>query len=334
MAKSYNSTEYMYSSARLRSKEVALASREQLARLADADGIASVAAALNEFGFDVKYNSRGEILREETLASVLCEGFATVGEMECAPCVEFLRYRYDCNNIKAIIKCHARGITADSMLLPFGTVSADAAKAAFSDGDYSAYPEHLAAAIPEAREAFANTADPQKIDFIIDRACFADMLASSERCGVGLATELVREEIDLLNIKMAVRLMRMKLGSRLAGLFDDVYLFGGELTRELFNESLEGGESILADALRYGKYGVLSDLLTGGADLSAIEKKTEDMIMTTAKGAKFVPFGAEVAIGYIMALEYEVKNIRIILAGKGAGLAPETIRERLRENYV
>ncbi len=334
MAKGYNSTEYMYSSARLRSKEVAIASREQLLRLADADGTASIAAALTEFGFDVKYNSRGELLREETLASVLYEGFDTVFEMECAPAVEFLRYRYDCNNIKAVIKCHARGISADSMLLPLGTVSIEAAKSAFFEGDYAAYPEHLAAAIPEAREAFANTGDPQKIDFIIDCACYADMLAAAERSGVALAVELVREEIDLLNIKMAVRLIRMGLGARTAGLFGDVYLQGGALSREFFAESLEGGESVLSDALRYGRYGVLSDMLSDGADLSAIDKKTEDMIMTTAKGAKFVPFGAEVAIGYIMALEYEVKNIRIILAGKSAGLAPETIKERLRENYV
>ena len=42
-------------------------------------------------------------------------------------------------------------------------------------------------------------------------------------------------------------------------------------------------------------------------------------------------FGAEIAIGYIVALEYEVKNIRIILAGKDAGLSPEVIRERLRD---
>ncbi len=334
MAKGYNSTEYMYSSARLRSKETALASREQLMRLVDADGNAAVAAALTELGFDVKYNSHGELLREETLLSVLAQGFECVSEMECAECVRFLRYRYDCNNIKAIIKCSARGISADSMLLPLGSVSVAAAKAAFEGGDYSAYPEGLASAAPEAREAFANTGDPQRIDFILDRACYADMLACAQRSGVELSYSLVRQEIDLLNIKMAVRLMRMRLGVRLSGLFSEVYLEGGDLTRELFSEALEGGESVLADLLRYGKYGALSDMLADGADLAAIEKKTEDMIMTAAKGARFVPFGAEVAVGYIMALEYEVKNIRIILAGKSAGLAPETIRERLRESYV
>ena len=45
-------------------------------------------------------------------------------------------------------------------------------------------------------------------------------------------------------------------------------------------------------------------------------------------------FGAARLIGYLLAYEAEVKNLRIILAGRIAGDAGEKIRERLRGIYV
>ncbi len=334
MAKGYNATEYMYSSAQLRAKECAIATSEQLFRMADADSVASVAALLPDFGFDVKYNAAGELMREETLMSVLSAGFLDVSKTESAEAIEFLRYRYDCNNIKVLIKCGAGGISPDSMLLPIGTVEPEAAKAAFADKDYSAYPAAMQAAIAAAEESFAATGDPQTVDFTIDRACFADMLAAAKAGGMPLAEKLVRTNIDLLNIMITLRLMRMRLGVRAEGLLDRVYLEGGTLEKSGFLSVVGGDESSFAELLRYGAYSAMAELIDSSASLGVLEKKSDDLLMLVAKEAKFLPFGAEVAVGYIMALEYEVKNIRIIIAGKSTGLSAETIRERLRENYV
>ena len=55
-----------------------------------------------------------------------------------------------------------------------------------------------------------------------------------------------------------------------------------------------------------------------------------DMIRET----KFIPVGLEVMVSFLLAHEYEVKNLRIVLAGKEAGIASETIRERIRDSYV
>ena len=68
--------------------------------------------------------------------------------------------------------------------------------------------------------------------------------------------------------------------------------------------------------------------------MHAMEKWADDFWMELVRDAKFVPFGAEVFIGYAIALEYEIKNIRILLAGKDAGLDSDVIRERLRKSYV
>ena len=333
MAKGYNATEYMYSSARIRALETKIATREQIARMVEAQSSDSIAAQLSDFGFDAVYGG-GKLSREDTLMSVLKAGFSDLDGMECAQAVEFLKYQYDCNNIKSLIKCEARGISADGMLLDLGSVSIEKAREAFATKDYSAFPQNMAAAIPEAEEAFAATANPQKIDFIIDKATFADMLCSASRSGVPLAYELALARVDLVNITMAARLIRMKLGAQASALFDEVYIDGGRIEKDMLTEAISEGNETLADMLQYTDYSAMCELIASDASLGALEKKADDIWINLARKACYIPFGAEVAIGYICALEYEVKNIRIILAGKDAGLSSDIIRERLRECYV
>lgn len=333
MAKGYNPIEYMYSSARIRALETKIASRERTWHLADAEGAKTVMSQLTDFGFEAVKDGDG-VLREPTLESVLKAGYAEVASMECAEAVRFLRYQYDANNIKAMIKCASRSISPDSMLLDLGSVSVNEAKRALTDNDYSAYPENMAAAIPEAQEAFASTANPQKIDFIIDRACFADISAAAKASGIDLAIRLAKAKIDLVNIMITLRIMRMELGSTAEGVLKDAYIGGGSRELDFYTDALSAGEESLAEELSRGEYESIAAAISGGESLSLLEKRADDLWMSIAKGAKRVTFGAEIAIGYIVALEYEVKNIRIILAGKDAGLSPDTIKERLRECYA
>ena len=103
MARSYNPTEYMYSSARIRALETKIATRERLRHMADAQDSAAVVSQLSDFGFEVATGGEA-VSRERMLESVLVGGYAEVASMECADAVAFMRYQYDANNIKAIIK--------------------------------------------------------------------------------------------------------------------------------------------------------------------------------------------------------------------------------------
>ena len=49
-------------------------------------------------------------------------------------------------------------------------------------------------------------------------------------------------------------------------------------------------------------------------------------------GAEF--FGEEAVLAYLAAVETEITAVRMILTGKLAGIAPQTIRERLRDLYA
>ena len=333
MAKGYNPTEYMYSSARIRALENKIASKERLRHLSDAESAEAILSGLSEYGFEI-VRQDGAIDREATLESLLVTSYGELASMETGDAVDFLRYQYDANNIKSVIKCASRNISPDQMLSPLGTVGIDALKQAFVDKDYSAFPENMKIAIADAEEAFAETSNPQKVDFIIDKACFADMLASAERSGIELAKRLVRAKIDLCNIMMTLRIMRMKLDKTAAGVLSEVFIGGGSFELETLLESLEAGEESFAYDVVRKKYDSLATAITDGETLGELERRVDDLYFSIARESKYISVGAEIAIGYIVALEYEVKNIRIILAGKDAGLSPEVIRERLRDCYA
>jgi V/A-type H+/Na+-transporting ATPase subunit C len=68
--------------------------------------------------------------------------------------------------------------------------------------------------------------------------------------------------------------------------------------------------------------------------LTKLEKLADDYIFDIAKQGKYVAFGIEPLVGYLMAKENEAKIIRMIMVGKMNNIPNEIIRERLRDVYV
>jgi V/A-type H+-transporting ATPase subunit C len=60
----------------------------------------------------------------------------------------------------------------------------------------------------------------------------------------------------------------------------------------------------------------------------------DDLRVEYLNRAKYIPFGPEPLVAYVLGRENEVKSLRIILAGKVNGLSDQEIGERLREVYV
>ena len=68
--------------------------------------------------------------------------------------------------------------------------------------------------------------------------------------------------------------------------------------------------------------------------LTEFERLCDDAVTGYLASASRVPFGEETVIGYLYAREAEITAVRIIMAGRMAGLDGETIRSRLRATYV
>lgn len=328
--------DYLYGSAHIRALEVGILGREKLARLTDAKSVDECYAALAEYGVNIPTEAgTGRRLREEALLGILKGAYDEVSEL--APesdALNLWRYPYDCNNIKAVIKCKARGVDPAPMLFDFGTVPVTDLLACASVADCEGFPSHLHATAAEAIEAFSKTANPQVVDLTLDRACFADMLEAAQKSKNEFVVGLVRAKIDLTNLMICVRVLRMKGGEAGKILLRDALIPGGALEPAVLTEWFLAGEKYLWERVGFSDYSKLAERVGSSSTLTEIERNADDAWMEQIRAAKLIPLGVEVMVAYLLAREYEVRNLRIVLAGKEAGISADTIRERIRGSYV
>lgn len=354
----YDDTAYMFSSARIRAMENRMLSAEACEKFLGARSSDDILNSLNEFGcriITVQGPDGTRVDREASLMTMLEDAFRDVTEMLPTPeAVRFLQYKYDCNNIKSLLKCHARGVEPDGMLSAAASVPVEQLRAAVDANDFSLLPQHMAEAAALARETYLRTADAQCIDLILDRACYADMAETARASGVPFAIQYVSKTADLTNALMCLRVLRMG-GDRGLQLLEQALLEGGEVEKQQWLAVCEGGETALWSFLSGAQTktaGVGAEKQTGrtGAapeccvalaakccktsSLADCERAADAVMMDFIRGAKWLPFGAELATAYLAALEYGIKNLRIIMAGKDAGQDIALIRERLRDMYV
>lgn len=336
MRKSPKQTEYLYATARFRALEAGLVGKDRIEQLADAANAAEIYARLEEFGVALVRDAAGEVQAEQTLLGILQAALDNIYESAPAPeLYDFLKYPYDCNNVKVAIKCYLRRVSADGMLFDFGTASAADVACTPAKGDFSALPAAMAAAAPQAIEAYEKTANPRMIDLMLDKACFADMLACVKRGGDPLHLQLLGTQIDLVNAMICLRLLRMGGGEQARMLLEESAIEGGTLGLQALLAAFDGGESALYDLLAHSGYDKLVQAIKeGDGSLAAAERAVDDYRMALVRTVRYTPFGASVLTAYFYAQEYAVKNVRIILAAKSAGLSPSTIRERIRTSYV
>ena len=197
-------------------------------------------------------------------------------------------------------------------------------------GDFS---EPFRQAVLRARETLNAGNDPQRADFVLDRAYFQEMADTAKAVGSLFLQGYVRLLIDAANLRSAVRAARIGKGP---DFLRQVLLPGGNVDVSVLSS---GRGADLAAVFRAGPLGeaaAAGAALTspGSGELTAFERMCDDAVMHYLEGARLIPFGEQAVIGYLYARESEFTAIRTILSGRMAGLDSDTIRERLREAYV
>ncbi len=343
--KKYRDTDYLYASAYIKSVEDRGLSSALVTRMLDAADSTSAEAYLFE-ARSALAGASGISDAEALTDELVNDSFRTAAEALSDPSVfDFMRYQYDCNNIKTVLKCRARGISADGLLFSCGTVSPAELLRMASEGDYTALPRAFASAAKLAETSYGKTGDPQSIDLPLDLACLEAMTEAAAETGEALLTGAVRLRVDIANVMTALRVIRMGSSHSVAAASASVEdttperraeLLGraisplGSISKETIISASAEGEGALTEAVD-GRLplGLEAALSLGGA-LSEIERAADDAYLDYVRGAKSAVFGVSVPFIYLTEREYNAKNARIILAGKRAGLSYDEIRSRVR----
>ncbi|HHY44729.1 MAG TPA: hypothetical protein GX512_03355 [Firmicutes bacterium] len=340
----------------IRVREREILSRSDLMRLVEAGDLERALLGLRDTYYGPFVASTGPSDHGSALVAALSEAYKYALQISPEPMIIVAyRARNDFHNLKVRAKLVQLGVPLDKEALSSmgnfdpsldpGEVSLEAAKifglsinkkeVAFFCG---ALGQTYAQAVKLIEENRASTQEgllSLRVDSLIDRGYYAWFSKVFKRYGYPGLRGFQRAEVDLLNLRMSLRGLRMGLDP---AVFQEALLPGGDIPPEKILGAYRGGLAGIHSAFRGTPW---SDLAATGAQtaekgesLTKWERACDNTLMGVIKSARYYSIGPEPVFGYLFAKETEVKNLRVILSGKQSDLPGQEIAERLREPYV
>ena len=326
-------TDYLFLTTRVRTLENSLLSRDRMTRMLEARTATEAAGVLIECGYP-EISPLNINTLQEALAAEQRRTYHDLYSLAPNPALfDVFRVRYDYHNGKVLLKGAAVGTDATHLLLDMGRIPVRELKETFLSGDFRGLPAAFQEAVIRAKEILHTEEDPQKTDFVLDRACYSEMLHMAGQLGSAFLLGYVRISIDAANLRAAVRTLRI---GKDADFLKEILFEGGNVSVQRVLDGVSPGGSLadifarssLREAAEAGMGAVAGDRMT------KFEKLCDDSVNDYLKRAKLVSFGEAPVIAYLAAKENELTAVRIILTGRMADLPAEMIQERLRDAYV
>ena len=319
--------DYLALSAALRAREPRMLTREKAERALEAPGFAECAKLLTDCGYeDMSGCSAAAIDRILSRTREAIFGELSL-QTPAKPLVALFRAKYDYHNAKAVLKAEAMGSDPLPLMSASGRVAPETMLAAWREEKLSLLPERLAKAMSEAWALLNRSGNPQLADFVLDRAYFEDLAAGAAERGA-FVQGYVALLADCTNLKSAVRTMRM---GKSADFLRLALVPGGKLDPERFATAGSEGLAALFNGSALSGAASLGAAAAEGGSMTAFERACDDAVTDYLHAARLVSYGEEPVVAYLAAVENEITAVRMILTGKLAGIAPQSIRERLRE---
>ena len=329
-------TRYAYAVARVRGMETRLLDRQWVERLLSEDG----EGALKVLGDSDFQEHLSEVQRpediEKGLVGALASTLSTLSDVSPEPALmDLFRVRQDVRNLKSLLKRSLLKLEAEDIglvdgvgLLPVGVL-----EKAVQDHDYISLPSFMADAATRAEETFRDRGELADVDGTLERALWAHQLEVAEDYGNEFLVGYLRAEIDLMNIRTAVRI-KARGGER-----DDVaaaFVPGGTLDRSFFETAVSEPLDALARALEYGAYGELAEVLREWSQdrFYSLDLACDNILLATTESARTTAYGIEPLVAFVLRRRLEIKLIRAAVVAKLDGLVRAAVEERLRSIHV
>lgn len=329
-------TDYIFATARVRGVEKNLLTKGKIEKMLDAKTLPEAIKVLKECDYGETNSSLPETAFEELLTGEQRKTSDFMRRIAPQPEIfDVFLYPYDYHNMKVLLKAEYLGVGADELLIDAGTIPAVKLKVIVRERNRIALTEYMGHALNDAIDAFGRTNDPQMIDIIFDHACFADMQKRAKESENTFVMGYVKTLIDTINVKSFARVKKM---AKPWDFFSKIFIDGGNISQKLFITGYEEPLEQFAERLNSLGFGNVMRLgaekLKQTGKFTELEKQCDNKLIDFVKQAKYISFGIEPLIGFMVAKDNEIKVARIILSGKMAQIDTDQIRERLRETYV
>lgn len=322
------SDNYIYAVARIRSLEMSLFNQSVIEQLAATKSYSEALQFLTEKGWgsqDTDLSDGDAILNAETEKTWKVIG-EMVGDMSVFDVITLPDLFH---NLKAAIKSVVAGEPPADIFYDNAAISGQDMIDIIKEKNFKALPDYMQDCAEEAYECLVHTGDGQMCDVIIDRATLNAIKEKGRKSGDELFEQYAEATVAVADIKIAVRSVKtaksMEFMKRAMASCETLNI------DRLAKAALSGMEDVMK-YLSETIYASGVDSLAEGS--SAFERWCDNQIIETIRPQKYNSFTIGALAAYILARQYEIKTVRIILTGKQNGLPDSFIRERIRETYV
>lgn len=329
--------EYAYATGRIRELERGLLDRVLLDKMIEASDLTSslnllIESELGTYGFDI-YNPDNF---ENSLNKELLNTYKLIKDISPHPFLyNIFVLNYDFHNLKVLIKSKYLKKKFTESLSQIGSITIENLILAIEEEKFTEIPVSFESAIRKTISEYNKLQDPEIIDLVLDKekhTIISNILKNTE---APFLKKFVKITIDFDNIITSIRikirqediifLKKVLIDDNGQNFIKIIDMFDSPLSSWTTKFAKTDYEKVVEMGLK---------AYQENNSLMEIERLRDNFILNFVKIGKYITFGIEPLIGFIIAKENDIKNIRIILSGKLNKLPSAKIKERIRDVYV
>jgi len=310
-------------------EDSALLKRFQYDILYNATGLQAALDELNKINYFRTYASANTDNYSVILDGLMRDTFDLMEDISPAEALwRLFALYYDIHNMKLIAKERLSGKRLDNLAIPYGSYSLRTIRsAAVRESDDILGNEVLTKGFFEA----LGTKEMYDIDFILDKTYFRTLKKLAGLLGIPGIVGFVTEKTDLFNI--SAYFQSLAAGNP-KGYFEKAFSDQGSYTLSDWLLYIDGGPGETEKFPLWQKYKPIWEAADSRRQLfEELDVLIDNYLIEKTKICKLTAFGIEPICAYFFNKFMEIKNIRILLAGKKSGYSTEEIRKRMRIPY-
>jgi V/A-type H+-transporting ATPase subunit C len=327
-------TRYSFAVAKIRALESRMLDTALITRLLKANGTDEMLKILMDTEYNFILNQVQDIPFESVIDKELQRIYMLIKSMDPNPeWTDLWHWRYDAHNMKVILKLGFSHEHDIEQYIPMGIYNPEKLFLDLKQADYSLLPLPFKEAIEKIhlRDDEEKVKNAREIDFMMDKALYTYLMQEAGRSKNDFMISLVSIQIDLINLKNFLRMKGYKAPDML---FKQSFIPGGFITEDYFSPQADKTpDDMIFNTIESTPYKDLKPSLDS-KNLAMLEAQMDNFVIAYIRQTRQRAFGVEPLIGYMIAKEMELKNLRLIYVCKANTLEEELIRERLRETYV
>ena len=297
--------------------------------LLNADGLAATLRELNGINYFHSYRQADLDSYGAMLDGLMKATFTQMREISPVELIwRIFSLYYDVHNIKLAAKERFLRRRLDHYFLDYGGYPPSAIRSAtVRESDDILDNKILTGGLFEA----IRSKDMYDIDFILDRTYFKALKDYAAQFGLPGIAAFVTERIDLYNVSA---FFQHRAAGSPEGYFEKAFSGEGSRPYEEWQRYIGGAPEEILQFELWQKYEpVWKNAEDRRRLFSEFDVLRDNYLIARTKACKLMAFGIEPICAYYFNKLMEIKNVRILLAGKEHGYAAEEITRRMRDTY-